>query len=321
MPNAPTDQEPLEVVAGVLQAGDGRVLVAERPIGKPLAGYLEFPGGKIEAGETPEAALARELREEIGIEVQRTEPLIRFVHAYPERRVRLRVFRVTRWTGEAEAREGQRLEWLSPEELPAAPVLPANAPVISALRLPDTVLVTPSPGTLPEVAFLRRLEAALDQSGVRAFVLRARAARPPRTLLAGVAAAAGRHGVQVWLAADGTLSLPEGYSGLHLSAATLSALTTRPKGAEWVGASVHSIAEAQRARRLGLDYVFIGNVQATRTHPDRAPLGWDVFEEIATAAGLPAYAIGGLGPAHVGLARAHWGRGVAAIRAFWPPAD
>lgn len=309
--------EPLAVAAGVVQRPDGRVLISERPAGKPLAGLLEFPGGKIETGETPEAALSRELQEELGIRAGNMEQLIRFVYDYPQRRVHLHVYRLTRWSGEPEGREGQRLEWLDPTVLHRVPMLPANRPVIAALSLPRHILVTPSPGSSMSV-FLRRLDAALTGAAIDAVVLREAPAEPSVSLQAKVAAIAADRGIPVILNTDAPRVIPPGFAGLHLTARGLRALDARPAGTGWVGASVHNVVEAALARRLEIDYVFVGNVKATGSHPGRIPLGWKAFEEIAGASGLPAFAIGGVGPEDMDEVRARWGHGVAAISAFWP---
>ena len=127
----------VEVVAAILDDGAVRVLVAQRPPGKELAGWWEFPGGKLEPGEGEEAALRRELHEELGIEVAACEPYMVLEHEYdgPDggRRVRLLVWRVTRWQGEPTGREGQALQWLQPALLMAAGLLPADGPIAERL--------------------------------------------------------------------------------------------------------------------------------------------------------------------------------------------
>ncbi|MCC8403413.1 NUDIX domain-containing protein [Paraburkholderia sp. MMS20-SJTN17] len=121
-----------EVAVGVLVQPDGRYLLAQRPAGKPYEGYWEFPGGKLEAGESVEAALARELHEELGIEVQASHLWHTLEHDYPHAYVRLFFCKVMQWSGEPHGREGQAFVWQS---LPAdvSPLLPATIPVLEWL--------------------------------------------------------------------------------------------------------------------------------------------------------------------------------------------
>jgi 8-oxo-dGTP diphosphatase len=121
-----------EVAVGVLVQPDGRYLLAQRPAGKPYEGYWEFPGGKLEPGETVEAALARELHEELGIDVQSSHRWHVLEHDYPHAYVRLYFCKVTAWDGEPHGREGQAFEW---QTLPAqvSPLLPATIPVLEWL--------------------------------------------------------------------------------------------------------------------------------------------------------------------------------------------
>ena len=123
----------------------GRVLIAQRPEGKHLAGGWEFPGGKLEAGEERLAGLARELREELGITIETPRPLIRVRHAYPTREVLLDVWVVRRFAGEPQSLDGQALRWCAQDDLPAASLLPADKPIVAALRLPErlTQVFTP----------------------------------------------------------------------------------------------------------------------------------------------------------------------------------
>lgn len=308
-----------DVVAGVLQCDDGRYLLAERPAGKRLGGYLEFPGGKQEPGESPRAALVREFEEEIGVRVEQAEPLIRFEHRYPDRHVRVRMYRITGWHGTPRGREGQRLIFALSDELPVLPLLPANGPILAALALPATLLVTPLLDGHEEATFAERFESALSaEVAPGGAIVRTRSAALPSRLAARLVAAAERVRCPLLFNAGRPCETPHGFDGVHLPAAVLSGLDARPAAEGRIGASVHTVEEAAHARAIGLDYVVAGSVRETPSHPGVAPLGWSGFEKIAAAAGRPAYAVGGMTPADLPKVRAHWGQGIAAIRAFWP---
>lgn len=131
----------VHVVAGALLDGEGRVLIAQRPPGKHLAGGWEFPGGKLEPGEDRRAGLARELREELGISIASPRPLLRLRHAYPDREVLLDVWVVRHFSGgDARGLDGQALRWCTQAELAAADLLPADGPIVRALRLPEQLI-------------------------------------------------------------------------------------------------------------------------------------------------------------------------------------
>jgi 8-oxo-dGTP diphosphatase len=121
------------VVAAALFDPAGRVLIAQRPAGKPLAGRWEFPGGKVDAGESEHGALARELREELGVEVIAARPFMRLNHAYEEREVELSLWIVERFAGEPRSLDAQALKWVAPARLAAEDILEADQPFIAAL--------------------------------------------------------------------------------------------------------------------------------------------------------------------------------------------
>jgi mutator protein MutT len=135
----------IHVAAAVLFDRRGRVLIAQRPAGKHLAGSWEFPGGKIEAGETRTAALARELKEELGVVIEHPRPLLRLRHAYPYGEVQLDVWVVRRYRGEPRGLDGQALRWCRQAELGSAELLPADRPIVAALRLPERLRRAASP--------------------------------------------------------------------------------------------------------------------------------------------------------------------------------
>ena len=125
----------VDVVVGLLDDGAGRWLVNCRPAGTPLAGSWEFPGGKRRPGETALAALARELDEELGIEVLEAESVLELVHDYPDKRVRLDVWHVRRYRGQVTAREGQPLRWVTVAECRELALLEADWPIVARLPL------------------------------------------------------------------------------------------------------------------------------------------------------------------------------------------
>ncbi|HUQ51891.1 MAG TPA: (deoxy)nucleoside triphosphate pyrophosphohydrolase [Gammaproteobacteria bacterium] len=128
-------QRVVDVVVGLISDGAGHWLVNCRPAGTPLAGSWEFPGGKLNTGEAPFAALKRELDEELGIDVLEARPLLTLTHDYPDKRVRLDVWHVLRYRGNASAREGQPLKWVTVEECRALELLEADWPIVAKLPL------------------------------------------------------------------------------------------------------------------------------------------------------------------------------------------
>ena len=126
----------IHVIAGALRDGQGRVLIAQRPRGRHMAGRWEFPGGKLGTGEDSYSGLKRELAEELGIAVREARPLIRLRYDYPDRRVMIEAWQVTSYDGEPKALDSQALNWVRPDELPRHDLLEADRAIVTALRLP-----------------------------------------------------------------------------------------------------------------------------------------------------------------------------------------
>jgi 8-oxo-dGTP diphosphatase len=308
----------VRVAAAVIERGDGSVLLAQRPAGKPYAGYWEFPGGKLEPGETPAHALVRELREELGLAVRAASPWLVQEFAYPHAHVELNYFRVRAFDGEPHGHDGQAFAWQDPRAIEVAPLLPANTRVLAALRLPPVYAITCAED-IGETAFLARAERALA-GGIRLVQLREKSWPPGRRRAFGaqLCALAARHGAQVLLNGDGDEARALGCAGVHWTSAALHAATARPRDL-LVGASCHTHADVVHASALDVDLVVVGPVQATPTHPHATPLGWDGFAETIAATRVPAYALGGLQPDDLGVAITHGAHGIALRRHAWPP--
>jgi len=288
----------VEAAAAVLLRADGsEFLLAQRPPGKVYAGYWEFPGGKVESGETVRAALVRELHEELGITVTACAPWLTRVFTYPHAAVRLNFWRVTGWDGDigtSAPLEHSAVDWLAcGKTATVAPILPANAPILKALALPTRMAITMAEieGTERQ---LERLEEALA-NGLRLVQVRERSWPVANRLwfAAAVTRVAHDHGALVLINNDADIARTVGADGLHLPAAALAACTQRPDFA-WVGASCHSAMEIVRAGELGLDYALLGPVLPTPTHPEAAGLGWSRFADLIAGTAIPVFALGGM---------------------------
>lgn len=309
---------PTHVVAGILRDSQGRVLIAQRPPGKHLAGLWEFPGGKCEPGEAPDAALHRELHEELGIEFDACDALIAVPWQYPETSVLLDVRTVRTWHGTAHGREGQALRWVHVDALATIPMPAADRPVIAALRLPDCYAITPEPSANRE-SFVRDIALALD-GGVRCLQLRAKRADAMqlREILSSVCALAEHANAIVLI--NSHIDLAEEFGiGVHLTAAQLMRTSTRPLPADrWLAASCHDARELAHAAAIGVDFVVAGPVLPTASHAGAPILGWDGFAALCADAPFPVYALGGMTRSDIGAARSAGAQGIAGISAFWP---
>jgi 8-oxo-dGTP diphosphatase len=309
----------LAVVAGVLERADGRVLITQRPPGKAYAGYWEFPGGKVEPGESPRAAIARELAEELAIEVEVAHPWLRRRFDYPHARVDLRFFRIPRWRGEPRGCESQAVSWERVEAPGVAPMLPANGPVLAALALPTVYAITQAVEA-GEQTQLAALEVALGD-GLRLLQVREPGMDPAALPGFGRRVVDRAHacGARVLVNADASLARTLGADGVHLKSTQLASLGARPD-LPLVGASCHGAGELARAQALGCDFAVLGPVLPTRSHPGAATLGWARFAALVEPVELPVFALGGLGPRDLETARAHGAHGIAMQRAAWQPA-
>ena len=310
----------VEVVAGVLEDARGRILLARRTEGRDLAGLWEFPGGKREAGETPEAALARELHEELGIDAEIGTPLIRVPHRYPHKRLQLDVRHIASWRGVPKGDEGQALAWVPRHKLASYAMPSADRPVVAALLQADRYLVTPAPEPGADDRWLAALQRALDD-GVRRLQLRASpdidAARWS-SLVATAVTQCRIVGAEVLVNSDIKLARRLEV-GVHLRASQLRQLRARPLPQEFpVAASCHDSEELALAEAIGCDFAVLGPVSSTASHPGTAGIGWEAFASLREEVALPLYAIGGLAVDDIATARAHGAQGIAAIRALWP---
>lgn len=304
-----------EVAAAVFLRPDGMFLLAQRPPGKPYPGYWEFPGGKLEAGETPHDCLVRELKEELDVTITEATPWITRVHVYTHATVRLHFFRVTGWTGEFRGMEGQAHTWQNIHALDVAPMLPANTPIFRGLALPDRYAITDIAAT-GFSEYSQRLERALKE-GLRLVQLREKSLPREELFAIGreLVSLVHAHGARLVVNSDHDIAEAIGADGLHLTSAALAACTTRPAHA-LVLASTHSRAEIERAASLELDGVVCGPVLPTASHAGAATLGWEGFGRLIADAPLAVYALGGMRAEHLAEAQGLGAQGIAFQRSL-----
>lgn len=308
----------INAAVAVLQQPDGQVLLGQRPEGKPWAGWWEFPGGKIEQGETPLQGLQRELHEELGTEAIDASPWLTRSFVYPEKTVKLHFFMVRSWSAEPHGKEGQKLLWQSPGQLTVEPLLPANAPILKALTLPTSYAITNLAET-SEAVFIKQLQRALD-AGLRLIQVREKhlAMDELQSFAQYVIEQSRPYGAKVLLNSHAELAEHSGADGVHLTSAQLTQAKRRP-GNMWAGASCHNRAELEKAAALGLDFVTLSPVLATRSHPGAESLGWMQFENTIFDFALPVFAMGGMQRSDLAVAWQHGAHGVAMQREIWLP--
>lgn len=314
--------KPTAVAVAVLRDRDGRALLQRRTAGRACAGYWEFPGGKIESGESTAAALTRELREEIGVVPTAFSEWVARRRADRDGAIDLRFARVRAWRGAPSAREGQEMGWFSPAAPPPRPFLPANEPIWRWLSLPEIcalVDLDSRPSIPPPETFWSDIERGL-RGGLRMILIRAKTAAAPAPQIAALARRARFFGALVVCNGDEEIARAIDADGWHASAAKLRQIRRRPDF-RFFGASCHDEQELARARDLGADYALLSPARETLSHPQAPPLGWTRFAAAARGAGVPVYALGGMTRRDLETARANGAHGIALLRAAWRGRD
>jgi 8-oxo-dGTP diphosphatase len=311
----------IDVAVGIL-VDDGRVFISRRFSESHQGGKWEFPGGKIEPGETAFSALKRELKEELGIDVQSAVPFMQIRHAYPDRIVFLDVWRITGYQGTPHGHEGQEACWVSRAELPQLEFPEADWPILRRLWLPALYLISDS-RRFGMDQFLVPLERAL-RAGTRLVQLREPHLPPHeyRAYATRIAALCHRYEAKLLLNADPDWVPACGADGVHLDSRRLMECQKRPLGDEyWVGASCHNAEELRQAANVGADFAVLSPVAPTASHPDAAPLGWEAFSRLCAGAALPVYALGGMRAQDLERAHQAGARGLAMVSEIWGSAS
>ncbi|RVU32081.1 Nudix family hydrolase [Neptunomonas marina] len=303
----------IHVAAAVIEDGCGAIFLARRPQDKHQGGLWEFPGGKVEPGESAEQALYRELHEEVGIEVLACEPLIQIPHHYPDKSVLLDVYRVTEFSGEAHGKEGQKTAWVSEADLGDYEFPAANKPILNAIRLPQRIFITPQAETLE--ACIENTLSACKRAPISWVMLRQKQLTLDEALSWRLALMqALDEGVEV------TLNHPKSgaassHLSRHLSSKELQATESNPDSS-LLGASCHNLEEIETAVRIGCDYITLSPILPTNSHPGSPTLGFDAARQLIAQAPLPVYLLGGMSEEELPHALAIGAQGIAAISAW-----
>lgn len=310
----------IHVVIAVIYDNNA-IIVAKRPGHVHQGGLWEFPGGKLEIGESSGDALIRELEEELGITPIEYEPLIQVPYHYPEESVLLDAWTVSRWRGQLHGREGQRIRRVSAAELSELEFPPANRSVVRACQLSEHYVITPDISDLKRqhAEFMASLTRVLD-GGISLLQLRQTSLSPGDYVALARQVIARCHSKQcrVLLNSEPELAAQLGADGVHLNRYRLQSLGDRPLGKELlVAASCHSEQELVQAGLLQVDFALVGPINMTATHPGHEGIGWERFNRLVANVAMPVYAIGGMSRDDVATARRWGGQGIAAISASW----
>ena len=336
---------------------DGRVLISKRAEHVHQGGLWEFPGGKIEAGESVEAALCREIQEELGINIKNSRPLITLSHHYPDSDSGKQVLLETRvitefdgrdydWcekTGDSEqsGMEGQAVRWVEFKQLDNYQFPAANKPILNAIRLPESYLISPdcvcdvqdhdsqNHGCETVERFLQQFSLSSRDNPLLQLRIKSLSGEMLNDVVKRACDIARKNRSTVLLNSalfHSQKGLDDGVNyytgGIHLTSHHLHQAKfvdkyRRQFPEKIIAASCHNKEDIERANQLQLDFIVVSPVQHTASHPQQAPLGWDGFKTLTDLAGIPVFALGGMSQADSVHAQKMGAQGIAAIRSLW----
>ena len=309
--------ECLHVAVAVIVNDQRQVLISQRHPESHQGGCWEFPGGKLEEGESVQDGLRREIAEELGLQLRRFHPVKKILYHYPEKSVLLDVWQVTEFNGEARGLEGQALAWRPVSALADEDFPPANVPIIRLLNLPQAICITPD---YANIAQMQQMIEVLTTADLPLIQFRQQHLHAEDYLRWFELAQQLCSEAPLQLMFNGDiesfrkLRLPAGF---HASSKQLIEMQGRPVEQDFLfSASCHNHLELQQAEQLGADFAYLSPVNPTATHTDATPLGWTGFERLAGQVSLPVYALGGMTVADITGAHLHGAQGIAGIRCF-----
>ena len=308
----------IDIAVGVLQK-DTKVCLALRQKHQSHADHWEFPGGKIEQGETPIEALKREFLEELAVETDYWKPLIVIPWDYEKVSVRLHVYTTAEYTREPLGNEGQQVKWFEIADLHELTFPAANKGILIALQLADKYMITGKFSGVSDA--LEKLSSAL-RSGIELCQLRAKELDNHEFSDFAQAAISLCHKKKAKILLNGKTDLlaefPEA-DGIQLASNLIYDYKTRPIAKnKLLGVSTHTDDDIKQALKIDADFILLSPVKETSSHPGVPGIGWDTFAQKVQSITIPVYALGGMKLEDIEEAKSQGGQGVAAISGFWP---
>ncbi len=314
------------VVAGIIKDSidPQKLLITRRKKGQHLEHLWEFPGGKVEPGESRFLALQRELHEELGIRVTAADPFQSIYHRYADKNIHLDVWEIKHFVGEAHGREGQEYEWVNIKDLSAYDFPEADEPLLKALQLPPRLLITPDMPEEHEATYVDQFSQLMERRLYPLVLFRSHHLDDQR--YADVAQKLNticqKEKSELIIHRPSLKSLQanyfETYQRRHLSSYILQSLQTQPFDESIkISASCHDVAELKMAERLDCHFALMSTIRDTQSHPGRRAKGWLGLKNMIDRTHLPVYALGGVKRKDVCIARFQGSVGVAGITDFW----
>ncbi|XID75634.1 Nudix family hydrolase [Alkanindiges sp. WGS2144] len=310
----------VHVAVGVVVQHE-QVLICWRDAALHQGNRYEFPGGKVEAGETPEQALARELREELNIQVQHSIRAQQLHFNYPEKTVCLHVFLVPRFTGTPQGQQGQVLHWVAKNQLVNYHFPEANTPILRMVKLPEQYVITYPLAAgqdrqewlnwhiaqTPQASWLYLREKTATAEQYHQLVEDLNASRPDLKIMAD------------FNQLESLVPVLPKIHGVHINQSTLMQCQQIAIPEQlFCFAACHDQLSVQKANQLKVDAVVLSPLHVTTSHQGQAALGWPAWQQLCQQSQVPVYALGGVNPQDITAIQQAGGFGVAGIRAFFP---
>jgi len=308
-------QQTIHVAVAVIKNQQGQILIQQRAKNAHQGGLWEFPGGKVENGETLQQALRRELFEELAIEVKNSRPLIQIQLDYGDRHVLLDVHQVLQFSGNPESMENQPLQWVTANDLNNWAMPAADVPIVNAIQLPSSCVITPS--SIDDVdTFLEKLETNL-KLGDKLFIYRVKQliGSTHDRLISQMFEIIEKYQARLLVHEKNTGCI-EGH-GVHLTEKSLFSYREHGSSNRLLSASCHSLAALLKAQDIGATFALLSPVNPTSSHPGAPVLGWESFADIVEQANLPVYALGGMTRDDLEVAWQQGAQGIAGISEWW----